>query len=546
LHELSKTFETCTAKEANPKRSQIELNDLIMALEDLIIEFPLLVDRKYYKDKEHLYQQIHKLKEDIIRLIQHTENALKNTKQQKQKNKSPLILSNPEVKQNITVLHKKYPAGQSSFILLPKIKLQNDLSQLICRRLNIPVQYKIGKFVSDQSSLFNALAKSLNSLYGENHFDEQTLRLICFDFYLNNRERVIKWQNDVKPDELEADPYLKIRYTQHDMSKLFNKDALGGKFAEEGRMLCTALKLNAVFVIQLQNKSRNNALEAKYYMITPHQISIVKSINYLQCIDQKVPIILLNQDGYYLPLQLSTQHPNLTSLVTMHDLRPPSIPDINHPQRVKISNEDAVKKLITGRIPNGYSLEAAISAGDCFFDAVAQATSYLTQRTITVKSLRLMCVEAAINKNDIYPWLKEALKKDEQDKAGYDNYLARIAFTCNEMAEHEKNKTLTGTATWGRPDIEGRLFAAEFDIELHIIEVLDQPVNGVQVIETIVNKNGSCQIEQMLPEGYLRPNIIHLLNHHLHFVPLLYQAPRQELAVETTTPLLEKPTTTRP
>ncbi len=184
------------------------------------------------------------------------------------------------------------------------------------------------------------------------------------------------------------------------------------------------------------------------------------------------------------------------------------------------ANQEVIEKL-PAVIPNHFKIGEAVSKGDCFFDAFAQGLNQLGLSSLqTVKSLRLLCYQYV--KNTKYASIREKILKDEHNEDSFNIYLMRLPFTSSEIEEMENQKLLTGSATWGRPDLEGRIICEHFNLRLHVIEIHDEAIdNQLQVTECLVDSQGSHQIEEMNGKDYLQADIIHIINYKNHFFPLL-------------------------
>lgn len=185
--------------------------------------------------------------------------------------------------------------------------------------------------------------------------------------------------------------------------------------------------------------------------------------------------------------------------------------------REKLHNEEWVKQKLQSLIPGSYELSAAISEGDCFYDAVALTLNQVQKtNSYSPESIRRLCFDY-LQDEAKSGWVREAVRKDRGDYTDFSVYRARVQYTKADWP------TDFGEAlpVWGRPEIEGRILCAILGIRLHIIEVLEQSIDGVAVIQAVVGPEGSHSIEEMSLEQYDQKDLIHLVNHHNHFVPLL-------------------------
>lgn len=180
--------------------------------------------------------------------------------------------------------------------------------------------------------------------------------------------------------------------------------------------------------------------------------------------------------------------------------------------RERLHSENQVKVWLKDKISDDLQLGAAISQGDCFYDAVAQGLNQKNgKEEYIIKSLRLLCDEYVKNlKNS---WVEAANKRDRED---HQSYLVRIQFTAQELLEKETQGLKLGTAVWGRPKIEGRIFCEQFNIKIHVIEIQEDG----SIHRYLMDKNG--ETEDYNPAiDYSDNNILHIVNYRNHYVPLL-------------------------
>lgn len=578
---LQNTFKNSPIKNENPKKYCLVLTEIIKQLHDMLFELPLLLEKRYYHGKENYCENLMQMNNKIIQLITQCENTIKEIKSKLllEKSKAQKSLDKGKMIEQIDSIKQKYNSDSTQPIEETRSKLETADLSFIMKRLNIPGQYKIGKFTQGPGNFFDALARTLNAIYGQTRFNEQILRSFCHEFYISHKDQMLNWQGLINssPKE-ETDPYYKIKYAQNEMSLLFNKTAIGGIHSQEGRALCCMLELKAICIIQLKNKERNHALSARYLLVDQDNMIQMKKVDYNYCITNYIPILILDQNNNFIPLQQISMNlaPAPMSSISLPQKALPVVsvffanPDeqsrrteqdkkdnkqihvANFPiekfNRVKLQNEVYVKQQLTGRIPANYRIVDAISHGDCFFDAFAQGLNHLTGTNAhTVDTLRLLCSKFAQDCEEIdqknkqlsqnnqplianpYDWLKEAIMGDEKNVANYQNYLARIAFTWEQMEENHRKGILLGEATWGRPEIEGRILCQHFGVQLHINGVLDEPRGGVLVAETSVSETGEEYSPQLPIDKYNNPKLIHMIQYHLHFVPLLPELPNQQL-----------------
>ncbi len=193
-------------------------------------------------------------------------------------------------------------------------------------------------------------------------------------------------------------------------------------------------------------------------------------------------------------------------------------PNLAQPlNRQRLRREEIARKKLADLIPTDYQLGAAIGQGDCFFDAIAQWLNKIEEGNgHNIKSLRMLC-DAYARDEGKNGWVKAALQKDEDN---FEQYLVRIQFTAQEMEAHEQKQCRLGAAIWGRGAVEGLMLCEELNIKLHIIEVLEEAVDDCNVMELLVDREGTRTIDPLAKKDYGQDRTLHLVVYGLHFVPL--------------------------
>lgn len=191
-------------------------------------------------------------------------------------------------------------------------------------------------------------------------------------------------------------------------------------------------------------------------------------------------------------------------------------------ENVKIKLTEYIEKI-------GYQLGTALSEGDCFFDAIDQGAE---RANVTIpneykgqfgyKILRQICNKfAKTHSEDKDHWLK---KQIEKDKGSHQDYLATIQYSAPEMEKMWKEDGLfSGTAIWGRPDIDGRIICDVLKIRLHILEI-KQVEKDIIFNHQLIDGNGSQTIlEKEINNLYGDEKIIHMVIYQgsLHYVPFM-------------------------
>jgi hypothetical protein len=187
-------------------------------------------------------------------------------------------------------------------------------------------------------------------------------------------------------------------------------------------------------------------------------------------------------------------------------------------------NAPKIKSILAKDFEEG----AAYDKGDCFFDSVAQGLEAVG-KTIPghakhegYKKLRVLCNTYVKEYGRLSPtenWPKTEM--DEDAKTGVSTYqdcLSTSQHTQSEMEEQKKLGFFTGYSTFGRPHIEGRIICEKFDVELHIVELIEY--KGTIIVQhTHVNAERSKQVE--LEEIDLAsPKILHVAIYKDHYTSI--------------------------
>lgn len=214
---------------------------------------------------------------------------------------------------------------------------------------------------------------------------------------------------------------------------------------------------------------------------------------------------------------------------TLHHPYPSFLQSSANIFREPLHNEGEIKLFLKDILSDEINLGNAISKGDCFFDSVAQSLNQREgKKLFDVKSLRLLCDEYA--KNPKNSWVEIANKKDRED---HDSYLVIISFTAPELLEKEAQGLKLETAVWGRPKIDGRIFCEQFNIRIHVIEIQEDGT----VNRHLVDRNG--ETEDYNPSvDYKDNNILHIVNYHNHFVPLIRSSVLEAVEIKYQLPMI--------
>jgi ankyrin repeat protein len=288
----------------------------------------------------------------------------------------------------------------------------------------------------------------------------------------------------------------------------------------QGQLHYLAKKKLSMSILHLFSKEQQLSLGSVYQVQQTNKLPTVEqlkiSANFHECIEQ------IEVDKHEMQ---QIDEPRLSNTFSVNSnnnseniyYAVPTAPINQQLNRQGLFIADSISQKLVKYVPAEIQLGKAIGQGDCFFDAIAQALNHLTgKEEYTLKSLRLLCDEYVKDPN--HTWVKEAIVKD---KDNYEQYLTRIQFTADEMEEHEQKGLNLGPAVWGRPTIEGRMFCERFNKKIHVIEILEEAVDGNDILEQLVDAKGAQSIEPLAKTAYSDPTMLHLVIYKNHFVPLL-------------------------
>lgn len=303
LIKLDAQLNDCPFKETDLKKYKLYLLSLIETLEERLFELPS-TDNKYYLDNPDLFKRVSTLRAKVITFIKQCQEILGIVNHQLlvQASKKYSVMREGQTQPEMAAL----VARQSSILTSPlrsmRTKLPLDLNKLFCRRINLPIDLKLGKFISDRGSFFSSLAHILGQRSGSQQYDEKQLRTMCYRYYLENRDTVLIWQGRDSNQAFNNDPYYKIQYNNAEIRMLFNSEVIGGNHNIEARMLCATLNLPAMYVVQLTDPTKDNVSGVKYFKVTLLGCAEVKEMDYAASMASETPVLLQLQNGCYVPI----------------------------------------------------------------------------------------------------------------------------------------------------------------------------------------------------------------------------------------------------
>lgn len=163
--------------------------------------------------------------------------------------------------------------------------------------------FVLGTAVDDGGCFFDGLAQKLNVLQKTNQHSEKSLRMVCYTYYMENKEAVdelFKGQNEGSTKE-----YDKVLYTKPELDEAFDQTApIWGRPHIEGVILCRALNLQEIVVLESLIDPITTNPVPKFIKITPDGISdlsIEEGNEFIR--SQKSPVLVGSQgELHFVPL----------------------------------------------------------------------------------------------------------------------------------------------------------------------------------------------------------------------------------------------------
>lgn len=129
-----------------------------------------------------------------------------------------------------------------------KNKLEMSLED-IRTVLNLPENLTVGHAIDNGGCFFDSLAQSLNFIRNTDEYSEKSLRILCYEYYRNNKIKVDAWN---KADNYKGN-YNDVQFTEAELLvRNRDKPPIWGRPNVEGRILCEVLNIDKIFVIEIQ------------------------------------------------------------------------------------------------------------------------------------------------------------------------------------------------------------------------------------------------------------------------------------------------------
>lgn len=173
---------------------------------------------------------------------------------------------------------------------------------LVAKALKLPEQFKIGSARDNGGCFFDCIAQSLNAIHNSNEYDEKSLRLACFEFYLKNTALVAKWNDiDAHHGKYLGD-YSYVQFTEAELDMMAaNIAPTWGRPGIEGRILCEVLNLKHILVVEVL-KVDDVEYQPIYSVCTAdglHEVYDASDIKY----DENTPILMnISGDLHFTPV----------------------------------------------------------------------------------------------------------------------------------------------------------------------------------------------------------------------------------------------------
>jgi len=184
------------------------------------------------------------------------------------------------------------------------LKLNASLERALLNQL--PAGYVLGNAYDNGDCFFDALAKWLNIINHTDINDVKYLRVLCHEFYLENKELVDKWkQEEYGGIDQDKDEYYMVQYTADECEQNFyGRSPIWGSPWVEGQILCKKLILKNICVIEVLKDPETGHPVVSYHLVNQEEykaISQGEAQTLIQAGD--VPIIINVQDKlHFVPL----------------------------------------------------------------------------------------------------------------------------------------------------------------------------------------------------------------------------------------------------
>lgn len=120
-------------------------------------------------------------------------------------------------------------------------------------QVQLSPNFEFGTAVDNGDCFFDSIAQALNKARNTNEFTDKSMRKKCHEYYLENKEWVDKQnKKDYGGLDTGANDYFFVQYTQPELEQNFyGRSPIWGRSQVEGVMLCNALNLSGILVLEI-------------------------------------------------------------------------------------------------------------------------------------------------------------------------------------------------------------------------------------------------------------------------------------------------------
>lgn len=245
--------------------------------------------------------------------------------------------------------HESSSAGSSSSSLTCihlKASLENEWKYVEILNPYLLKGFTLGKASTQGDCFFDSLAQSLNFINSVNTITDKYLRIICHDYYGNNKLTVDKLNSNDSNSTYENEDYNRIQYTAKECQEQFNgKSPIWGRPAVEGIILCNQLNLQGFCIVEILENPETKQSILSFYWVNNKSYSSIDEQKGRECFQNpQIPILIVEQNSlHFVPvikdistpiLLKNSQNPSSSKvssipsspvLINRHSLRPLSL-----------------------------------------------------------------------------------------------------------------------------------------------------------------------------------------------------------------------------
>lgn len=188
--------------------------------------------------------------------------------------------------------------------------------QIITALLQLPDEFGVGVVADNGSCFFNVLAQSLNILQHTDEYTGERLRLICKQYYLENKTRVDQW--DKKNN---SDINIKRKYVshQHIKKELENSRKFLPMWTTPhigGQILCLQLEILCIYLIEIIVNPKETD---KHFIITKKGTKETAGREFKICRGNIPTLVMIEEKLYFISIPSSTESDLKNKLIKMAD-----------------------------------------------------------------------------------------------------------------------------------------------------------------------------------------------------------------------------------